>query len=137
MFIIFQLYNMVVNETIVSYLERATVKLRWRNNPKKLKEYIIGFVIEKIGKINIIFSTAHFVKHVKWVVKHYGYKEINVMFYWEKSYTCQLEKLIINSEILILSCCIKSSYFVLFYFSLYYLRWLMINLCYLMWREAL
>lgn len=105
----FGLYKMVVDETILSPLERATVKLWWTNNSKKFKEYATTFVIKNIWIIAIIFLTAHLVRHVKGDVKRYGYKDIDIMFYSDKSYAdksyaCWVEKMILNSEIFILSC---------------------------------
>lgn len=89
---------MIVEEAMLSHVERATVKLM---------QLVLSS--EQSKNIAIVFFTAHFVRNVKEDVKRYGYKEIEAVFYGsDQSYTWRFEEVIRNYEILILSCYTKN-----------------------------
>lgn len=95
-----------IDSSTVSHMDRCTVKLRWINDPHKLTQFATGFFIGKVRRLAIIFSVAHFVKDfAKTVANIQDYVELEIVCHGStQSYPCRIELVIVESEILVLSC---------------------------------
>lgn len=93
-----------VDAATVTHMKKSTVKVRFINDPRKLKSFTSGFFIGKVGKLAIIFTVAHLVRDVP-DIEYVESEELEIVCHGsDEAYPCRIEVLMRESEILILSC---------------------------------
>ncbi|KAL8106416.1 hypothetical protein AgCh_029976 [Apium graveolens] len=93
-----------VDSATIFHMNRSTVKIRFINDPNKLKRFASGFFIGKIGRLAVMFTIGSFVNCMPGIECSESDELEAVCYGSDEAYPCRVELFIPESEILILSC---------------------------------